>query len=151
MKRKLIFGIFPILFMFLMFTSPVSQTLGAAGTTGSIEIGTTSAFDGAIVAVRCYGLEVSADYTVNHTGDDTGFSFTTGASQVEFTVYLTIDKPAASETVYINLFGSAATFLDTVTLQVKDDSLIPDSFLITLGITLLVLFLIVGIVTRMRR
>ena len=118
------------------------------GTTGSIEIGSTSAFDGAIVAVRCYDLEVSSSYNLTHTGE-AGFLFTTGSSQTEFTVYITVDKPAATEAVTIGLYGGIV-LLDSLTLQVKDDSLIPDAFLIGLGITLLVLFLIVGIVKRMR-
>lgn len=129
----------------------ISASQGAAGTTGALEVGSTSAFDGAIVAVRAYNLEASSTYKVNLTGDATGFSFETASSQTEFTIYLTVDKPSGSETVYIWLYGDVATTaLDTVTLQVKDDSLIPDEFLISLGITLLVLFLIVGIVKRMK-
>jgi len=147
-KQMLTGVILGTLLLGLFLASPV-QIQAADGSAGSMEIGATSAFDGAIVAVRCYGLTVSADFVVNHTSDLTGFSFTTGASQTEFTVYLTIDKPADSETVYVWLYGDA--LLDTQTLQVKDDSMIPDEFLISLGITLLVLFIIVGIVKRMRK
>ena len=151
MKQKQKVAVLSVMLFAILFVS-VGNSQGAAGTTGALEVGTTSAFDGAIVAVRCYQLEVSSTYKINSTGDATGFSFTTGASQTEFTVYLTIDKPAGSETVYIWLYGDVATAaLDTYTLQVKDDSIIPDEFLISLGITLLVLFLIVGIVKRMRK
>ena len=130
----------------------ITNANAAAGTTGKLEIGATSAFDGAIVAVKCYDLEVSATYKVNATGDDTGFSFTTGSTQTTYIVYLTVAKPAASETCYVYLYGNETeAALDTYTLQVKDDSIIPDEFLISLGITLLVLFLIIGIVKRMRK
>lgn len=148
LMRKHIFVGF--LAMIFLFSIGGQSAMGAGGTTGSLEVGSTSAFDGAIVAVRCYDLEVSSTYVVNMTGDIVGFSFTTGAAQTEYTVYLTVDKPATTETVYIWLHGDGAA-LDTYTLQVKDDSLIPDEFLISLGITLLVLFLIVGIVKRMRK
>jgi len=124
----------------------------AVGTTGKLEIGSTSAFDGAIVAVNCYDLEVSASYKINATGDDTGFEFITGSGQTSYVVYLTVNKPSGSEACYIYLWGNQTlAALDSYTLQVKDESIIPDEFLIALGITLLVLFLIIGIVKRMRK
>lgn len=148
--------ILPLLvFSFVVFglaLGGVTNVNAADGTTGKLEIGSTSAFDGAIVAVNCYDLETSADYKINATGDATGFSFTTGSSQTSYVVYLTVQKPSGSETVYVWLYGDTnATALDTYTLQVKDESIIPDEFLIALGITLLVLFLIIGIVKRMRK
>lgn len=153
LKKRQILPI--VVFSFIVFGlafGDVITTNAAVGTTGKLEIGSTSAFDGAIVAVNCYDLEVSADYKVNSTGDDTGFSFTTGSSQSSYVVYLNVYKPSASEAVYVFLWGNQSeAALDTYTLQVKDESIIPDEFLIALGITLLVLFLIIGIVKRMRK
>lgn len=153
LKKRQILPIVVISFVVLGLTFGSVITANAAvGTTGKLEIGSTSAFDGAIVAVNCYDLEVSADYKINATGDDTGFSFTTGSSQTSYVVYLTVSKPSGSESVYVYLWGNeTTTALDTYTLQVKDESIIPDEFLIALGITLLVLFLIIGIVKRMRK
>ena len=125
--------------------------LGAAGTTGSIEIGQTSSFDSGIVTIKVYDLEVDSTYKVNATGDATGFSFQTGGTQTTFIVHLTIDKPAASETVYVYLYGdTAVTALDTVTLQVKDDSILPLDFILTLGISVFILLIIVKFAKGMR-
>lgn len=153
LKKRQILPIVVISFIVFGLTFGSIMTVNAAdGTTGKLEIGSTSAFDGAIVAANCYDLEVSSSYKVNSTGDDTGFSFTTGSSQTSYVVYLNVYKPSGSEAVYVHLWGNQSeAALDTYTLQVKDESIIPDEFLIALGITLLVLFLIIGIVKRMRK
>ena len=159
MNRKIILPIFFALFLFMI---PSQQAQSLYGSAGSLEVGATSGFDGGQVAVRCYDLTDEYSYKVNSTGDDTGFTFYLQDGQTEYTVYLNVDKPASSETVYITLWGSNTgssgdangtsidVALDIYTIQVKDDSIIPDEFLISLGITLLVLGLIVGIVQRIR-
>lgn len=148
-KKMIVFAV-PLLVLLLAFAIvPASADDGANGT---LDIGATSTFDGATIAVRCYDLDVSSDYFVNYTGDATGFAFTTGADQDTYVVYLTIDKPSGSEVVTVMLVsGTGAAIIDQQTLQCKDDSIIPLDFIMTIGIAFMLLAIIAGLIVKLRK
>lgn len=137
--------------LFLSASSPTYVALGADGAAGSIEIGVTNILEKTPVTIHMYDLTGGADYQVNWTGDNTGHSFTTGASQDEHFITVTIDKPAASHDVTIYLRGQAAgAVVDSLSIYVGDTSIFPDDILIDIGITVAVVFVIVGAVMALK-
>ena len=140
---------------FFIISLSLSGVSGTYGETGSIEVAQTASFDSGTVTVKLVDLVIDSMYKVNATGDATGFSFQTSGVQTSFIVHMTFDKPADSETVYIWLYGSiygntTLSVLDTATFQVKDDSILPLDFILTLGISVFILLIIVKFAKGMR-
>lgn len=138
--------------LFFMSTSGTYIASGADGAAGSIEIGVTNILEKTPVTIHMYDLTGGADYLVNWTGDNTGHSFTTGTNQDEHFITVTIEKPAADHDVTIYLRGQAAgAVVDSITIYVGDTSIFPDDILIDIGITVAVVFVIVGAVLVLKR
>ena len=117
-KSKVIPIVFALMLFMSLGTGYVAQ--GADGTTGSVEDNFGSLVDGQRVYVHVYDLTVSADYQVNHTGDDTGASFSTGSTQTEAYVPIVLDKAVSTEVYVIYLrYQSAGTLIDSVTIFVS--------------------------------
>lgn len=154
-----LFIAFSLLFLLMTMTgaNAVPQVImspQADGTAGSLEIGVTNILDSTPITIRMYDLTVAADFKVNWTGDATGHSFTTGASQTEHFITVNIDKPSSSHDVTVYLIaqaaGNNANALDSLTLYVSDTSIFPDDIIIDIGITLAIVFIIVAVVASIK-
>ena len=135
--------VIPIIFATLLFLTLNTGyvALGADGTTGSIEDNFGSLVDGQRIYVHCYSLTVSADYLVNHTGDDTGASFSTGSTQTEAYVPIVLDKAVSTEVYVIYLRSqSAGTVIDSVTIFVSDpDDITNEDLFMDLAIPVMIM------------
>lgn len=156
-RSKIAFALFFALSLVILLMAnanvqAVPMSAMADGTTGSLEIGVTNILDSTPITIRMYELTYSADFKLNWTGDDTGHSFTTGASQDEHFVTVNIAKPAASNDVTVKLCGgTGVALLDSMTLYVSDTSIFPDDIIIDIGIVLAVVFIIVAVVASLKR
>jgi len=159
-RSKISFALFfgLTLVFLLMANSQVQAAPMAAmadGTAGTLEIGVTNILDSTPITIRMYALTVAADFKLNWTGEDTGHSFTTGATQDEHFVTVNIDKPAASHDVTVYLIAQAAgnntNSLDSMTLYVSDTTIFPDDIIIDIGIVIAVVFIIVAVVTAIKK
>jgi ABC-type Fe3+-siderophore transport system permease subunit len=133
--------------LLMVSTFAAGTVRGADGSNGNIEDNIGNAVDGERVYVHCYNLDVSSDYLLNHTGDDTGVSFTTGAAQTEIYVPITLDKSATSEVYVIYLRAqSAGTALDTVTIFVSDpEDLTQEDLFMDLAIPIMIMAIFAAI------
>ena len=159
-KSKVTFALFfsLTLLVLIMAGSGVQaapQSAMADGSAGSLEIGVTNILDSTPITIRMYALTVSADFKVNWTGDDTGHSFTTGSTQDEHFITVNIDKPSGSHDVTVYLLAQSAgnntNSLDSLTLYVSDTSIFPDDIIIDIGIVIAVVFIIVAVVTAIKK
>jgi ABC-type Fe3+-siderophore transport system permease subunit len=145
-KTKLLVLAFTVLMLstFAAGTIPVS---GADGSNGNVENNIGNAVDGERVYVHCYNLDVSSDYLLNHTGDATGVSFTTGASQVEIYVPISLEKSATTEVYEIVLRAqSAGTAIDTITIFVSDpEDLTQEDLFMDLAIPIMIMAIFAAI------
>ena len=135
-----------ILPLLLVGVSPVSADYGTAG---SIEENIGNAVDGQRVYVHCYNLDVSSDYTLNHTGDSTGESFTTSATRDEYYVPITLSKSATTEVYVLQLWGnttSPSTVLDQVSIFVSDpEDLTQEDLFMDLAIPIMIMAIFAAI------
>jgi len=156
-RHKLSFTIFiSVAFLVLLLAAaPASasvQTIHADGTSGSLEIGVTNILDDTPITIKMYDLTIAADFKINWTGEDTGHSFTTGASQTKHYITVNIEKPSATHDVTVYLWPqSTGAALDSLTLYVSDTSIFPDDIIIDIGITIAVVFVIVGVVVLLKK
>ena len=156
-KSKVTFALFfsLTLLVLLMAGSGVQaapQSAMADGTAGSLEIGVTNVLDSTPITIRMYALTVAADFKINWTGDDTGHSFTTGSIQDEHFITVNIAKPSGTHDVTVSLWPqSTGAALDSLTLYVSDTSIFPDDIIIDLGIVIAVVFIIVAVVTAIKK
>ena len=156
-KTKASFAIFiAVAMMLLLMTSGSTPMVQAAdGTAGTLEIGVTNILGSTPVTIRMYGLTSAADFKINWTGDNTGHSFTTGASQTEHFITVNIDKPSGSHDVTVYLLaqstGNNTNSLDALTLYVSDSSIFPDDIILDIGIVLAIVFIMVAVVTTIKR
>jgi hypothetical protein len=126
------------------------------GTAGNIEDNIGNAVDGERVYVHLYNLDVSSDYTLNHTGDSTGSSFTTAADKTEYYVPITLDKSAATELYEIWLYGNTSeTALDQISIFVSDaEDLTQEDLFMDLAIPIMIMAIFaaiaLGFVSRRR-
>lgn len=132
-------------FTLLMSSTPVA--MAADGAAGAIEDNIGNAIDGERVYVHLFSLDVSADYKLNHTGDATGESFTTGASQTEIYVPITLAKSATTEVYVIWLYPqSTGAALDQITIFVSDASdLTQEDLFMDLAIPIMIMAIFAGI------
>jgi len=106
--------------MLIAFTG-MSSAMAADGTTGEIDFDQTSVSEDTMVYVHFKDLTGGADYLVNWTGDDTGYSFTTGSSQDDIYIPITFSKPASGNAFVLNLrYQSAGTSIDSITVYVTE-------------------------------
>jgi hypothetical protein len=145
-KRNFALGSFLSLALLLVLTG-ASPVMAAYGTNGSIENNIGNAVDGERVYVHCYGLDVSSDYTLNHTGDATGESFTTAASQVEIYVPISLEKSATTEVYVIQLYGNTSeSALDQITIFVSDpEDLTQEDLFMDLAIPIMIMAIFAAI------
>lgn len=135
------------MFFAFFLLAPISAANAADGTTGTIDLDQTSVTDGTTIYVHFEGLTASADYLVNWTGDNTGFSWTCGASQDDIYIPIKFEKPAGSNAFLIYLrYQSAGTMIDTVTVHVNEaDTILDTTAFLAIVIPLLIFAIIVTI------
>ena len=131
-------------FLFLM--NNLNSVKAADGAAGSIEVSVDSLTAGTPLTVHCYDLTDGADYLVNHTNDDTGYSFTADGTEWQITIP-NIESPSSGNTVTFYLRAqSAGTSLDSTSVVVNEMSdFYPIGLIITIGIVAIIL----GFVTTM--
>lgn len=130
----------------LMFT--VGTGLAADGATGSVDLDQTSMADNTLVFVHFEDLTVSADYLVNWTGDDTGFSFTTGANQDDIYIPIKFEKPAGSNAFIVHLRAGTGTAIDSVTVYVTEATTFLDTAAFLAIVVPLLIFSIVVVIYK---
>lgn len=124
----------------------------ADGTTGTIELSTSSATVGTNVIVHVYGLTADADYLINTTNDASWKSFTPSGTEKQWTYY-NIQAPSSGEDVVFYLrYQSAGTIISQDTVQVKAlTEQVPISPLIILFVIGFVVTLVSGFIIKKRR
>ena len=136
-----------IIIVVVLFALAISPAQAAYGTAGNIEDNIGNGVDGERVYVHVYNLDVSSDYTLNHTGDATGESFTTASDKTEYYVPITLDKSATTELYLIQLYGNTSeTALDQVTIFVSDpEDLTQEDLFMDLAIPIMIMAIFAGI------
>jgi hypothetical protein len=130
-----------------------TQTVkGADGTTGTIELSTSSATVGTSVIVHVYGLTADADYLINTTNDASWKSFSPSGTEKQWTYY-NIQAPSSGEDVVFYLrYQSAGTIISQDTVQVNAlTTQVPISPLIILFVIGFVVTLVGGFIVKKRR
>jgi len=138
-----------MIFAILFLAMPISMTLAADGTTGSIDFDQTSVSEDTLVYVHFKDLTVSADYQVNTDANVTQFAFTTGSSQTDIYVPVKFSMPADGNNDFVITLvdGSETSVIDTLTVYVTEvDTILNDSAFLTIAVPLIVIALIVSIV-----
>ena len=133
--------------------SPTQTSLGADGTTGNMECGTSTYTIGQPMTFYLTQLTVAGDYKLDFpAGVATDISWSQGVAQTTMTFVVTLEAPSTGNTALIELEKqSAGTVIDSVLLSVTDSTTIfPDELIIGLGITVMVISIIVGIAVGMR-
>jgi ABC-type Fe3+-siderophore transport system permease subunit len=146
-KRKL--ALVSLISLVLLLGLGASPASAAYGTNGSIEDNIGNAVDGERLYVHLYNLDVSSDYTINHTGDSTGESFTTAADQTEIYFPVTLAKSATTEAYVIQLWGNTTspnTVIDQVTVFVSDpEDLTQEDLFMDLAIPIMIMAIFAAI------
>lgn len=134
------------LMVLLAFTG-MSQAMAADGTTGEIDFDQTSVSEDTMVYVHFKDLTGGADYMVNWTGDDTGYSWTTGSSQDDIYIPITFSKPSSGNAFVLTLrYQSAGTAIDSITVYVTEaDQVLNTAAFLAIVVPLLVFSIIVAI------
>jgi len=148
--KKTALAVLPLLLLLGLVLAPQSVQ-GADGTVGSIDLDLTTIVENTLLSVRFYDLTVSSDYWINHTGDSTGFAYTTGDDQTELSIPIRVEMPATGNAFSIMLLNSTYTLLiDSHTLFVSpySDFLDEDQY-IDLGIPIMVIVIFAGIIVTL--
>ena len=152
-RKKLALMVLPALCLGLFLGVAPQVVSGADGATGSIELPVDTVPDGQRIYITLRDLTGGADYKLNWTGDDTGYSFTTGASETTKVFPVKIEDPSSGSMVAIYLRAqSAGTALDTVYVTVESSTDVFDTdIFFDWTIPIILIVLVVGIIIRFRQ
>ena len=96
---------------------------------------------GAPISISMWSLDVSSDYLLNWTGDDTGISFTTASSQTTFSHTFVLTSTETTVVFYLRA-QSAGTVIDQVQCSVFDLSdFLATGLIIAAGIFVLIIYI----------
>jgi len=123
-----------------MFALPLSAVFAADGTVGSIQASAQIFHvSGSPISVNMFELTASADYHLNWTGESTGITFTTSASQTKFSHTFVLTSTAAA-VVFTLREGSTGTAIDTVQVTVVNlTDFLSTGLIISAGIFILII------------
>lgn len=123
-----------------MFALPISAVFAADGEVGSIQASAQIFHvSGSPISVNMFELTPSADYHLNWTGEATGITFTTSASQTKFSHTFVLTSSAAA-VVFTLRYGSAGTAIDTVQVTVVNlTDFLSTGLIISAGIFILII------------
>ena len=129
--------------MVLLVFTGMNSAMAADGATGEIDFDQTSVSEDTMVYIHFKDLTGGADYLVNWTGDDTGYSFTTGASQDDMYIPITFAKPSSGNAFVLNLRAGTGTALDSITVYVTEaDQVLNTAAFLAIVVPLLVFSII---------
>lgn len=142
-----VIGFSIVMTILLLIGSPVVGSVQAV----TIEVPTFS-FDGLPSTVECEGLAVSTEYSI-HLDAVAETNFTTSATDTEYTVLLTFDRPTDGIlTVAITLAAGTTSYLDSVDVQLPTfETFIPTEVIIGLGVLAIILAVLVGVVVDVKK
>ena len=137
-----IFAMFAVL-AFTLLAIPDPQTAhAAAGTSGNISAGVSSVPLAAPVALKCYNMEVSADYSID-INDVAYANWTNAADQTTKTLFVNFDSGDVTDNqIKVELVNGSSGTLDTIYLSVTS---VETFFNFDLPLELLVPLLMFGI------
>lgn len=131
-----------------LFGLPLLNTVRAAdGSNGNIQASAQLFHvSGSVISISMWNLDVTADYLLNWTGDDTGISFTTSDTQTTFTHTFVLTSTSATVVFYLRA-QSAGTALDQVQVTVVDlADFLATGLIISAGIFILIVVIFKRIV-----
>lgn len=123
-----------------LFGLPLLNTARAAdGAAGNLQVSAQIFHvSGSVISVSMWNLDVSGDYLLNWTGDDTGISFTTSATQSTFSHTFVLTSTAATAVFYLRA-QSAGTVIDQVQVTIVDlADFLATGLIISAGIFILI-------------
>ena len=131
---------------------PIAKTNAAGGTTGYITTGVNSILLDSPVAIKCYDMEVSLDYSID-IDDVNWINWTNGASETEKVFYRTFtDDDVTAGMIKIELVNTTATVIDTLYLTPTTvDTFFPDELIFALFVPILIAVILVAIVLVIRK
>lgn len=162
MKNYVMLGILSLIMLTLL-VAPVSKGNAAAATAAKMELSSDSFLVDSLVTIRVYdvsaaGASCNIYFTYDVTGTDTlevksryaNISVYLGSNEDEFVHTMIFPEPTAGAYIRVHVCGTAVgatTDLasDTIYAQ-KFADIWPDELIITIGISLMVVMIIVGIV-----
>ncbi len=125
-----------------LFGLPLVAVQAADGANGNIsQSSQIFHVSGSVVSVSMFNLDVASDYMLNWTGDDTGISFTTSATQTTFLHTFSLTSTASTVTFFLRA-QSAGTVIDQVQATVVNiNDFLATSLIISAGIFVLIVVL----------
>ena len=101
---------------------------------------------GAAISISMWDLDVSSDYHINWTGESTGVTFTTSASQTTFSHTFVLTTSTATIIFYLRA-GAAGTILDQTQVTVANIAdFLATGLIISAGIFVLIVVIFKKIV-----
>ena len=123
-----------------MFAMPLSAVIAADGTVGSIQASAQIFHvSGSPISVNMFELTVSADYTLNWTGNAAGLNFTTSATQTKFSHTFVLTS-SESQVVFHLKEQSSGTGIDSVQVTIVNlTDFLSTGLIISAGIFILII------------
>ena len=123
-----------------MLALPLSAVSGADGAVGSIQASAQIFHvSGSPISVNMFELTVSADYHLNWTGDATGITFTTSATQTKFSHTFVLTS-SSSQVTFVLRAGAAGTSIDSVQVTIVNlTDFLSTGLIISAGIFILII------------
>jgi hypothetical protein len=152
-SRLLVLITLTVIVTIFFLPNTTDHALGADGTTGNLEVGTTTYVIGQPIVFYCSDLTAEGDYKLDFpAGVATDISWTQGIGQTVMSFTVELSAPTTGDTATIELEKqSAGTVIDSVMLSATDyDEVFPDELVIGIAITILVISILVGIAVSMR-
>lgn len=129
-----------LLLGFTLMALPLSTVKAADGEVGSVQASAQIFHvSGSPISINMFALTVSADYLLNWTGDATGISFTTSATQTKFSHTFVLTS-SSSQVTFVLRFQSAGTAIDSVQVTIVNlTDFLSTGLIISAGIFILII------------
>lgn len=156
-----------VMLTILAFTNPLSVR-GAAATAASLELSSNSYLEGSPVTIRVHSVlaaggsfgisffyDASGTETIEAKATYANRSVQLGSGKDEWVFTMTFVAPTAGEWIRVKVNGANAgttSVLDTAQIDAVDvESLLPTDLIITIGVSLMIILIIVGIVAGLAK
>ena len=131
---------FALAMALIIFAVPLSAVYAADGSTGNIQASAQIFHvSGSPISISMWNLGVSSDYHLNWTGENTGISFTTSATQTKYSHTFVLTSTSSTVTFYLRA-QSAGTVIDQTQVSVVDlADFLSTGLIISAGIFVLII------------
>ena len=103
---------------------------------------------GGVISISMWNLDPSSDYHLNWTGENTGVTFTTAATQTTYTYTFALSSTSTAVVFYLRA-GTAGTTIDSVQVTVFDISaFLATGLIISAGIFVLIVVIFKRVVKK---